>query len=180
MAFRYWLALHPDLKKPIGGVKQMHRLAESLLRINRDAYIVQDDATFHPSWFTSDVKTIDLKSWNDLELHPEVDRVIVPETFISIIPRYAISIPKIIFNQNSSYTFGLIKSQKLISPSSVANVYASDLVESVFCVSSYDRHFLINGLGLPPSKVHLIVNAIETDLFKPSKIKSKSYICLEK
>ena len=49
MAFRYWLALHPDLPKPIGGVKQMHRLAESLLKIGREAYIVQDDAAFHPS-----------------------------------------------------------------------------------------------------------------------------------
>ena len=27
---RYWLALHPDVKGPIGGVKQMHRLAEGL------------------------------------------------------------------------------------------------------------------------------------------------------
>ena len=26
---RYWLALHRNIKKPIGGVKQMHRLAET-------------------------------------------------------------------------------------------------------------------------------------------------------
>ena len=28
----YWLALHPDVVRPIGGVKQMHRLAEALVR----------------------------------------------------------------------------------------------------------------------------------------------------
>ena len=176
MGFRYWLVLHPDLKKPIGGVKQMHRLAESLLKINRDAYIVQDDASFHPSWFRSEVKTIDLKSWQQLELNPDIDRVILPETFLTVLQSYAPSIPKIIFNQNSSYTFGLLNSQSPISPSRVAKVYNSDIVSSVFCVSSYDRNFLINGLGLPAAKVHLIVNAIETEMFKPSKIKKKQII----
>ena len=176
MGYRYWLALHPDLQKPIGGVKQMHRLAESLLKINREAYIIQDDASFHPSWFTSDVKTIDLKSWQDLKLNHELDRVVVPETFIGVLSRYASSVPKIIFNQNASYTFGLTKSHKLMPPHSVAKIYSSNLVDSVFCVSSYDYHFLTNGLGLPPSKVNLIVNAIETDLFNPAKIKKKQII----
>ena len=78
----------------------MHRLAESLLKINREAYIVQDDAAFHPSWFKSAVQTIDLKSWRELTLNPEVDRVILPETFITVLHRYAKYVPKIIFNQN--------------------------------------------------------------------------------
>ena len=67
MGFRYWHS-HPDLKKPIGGVKQIHRLAESLLKIHHDAYIVQDDASFHPSWFRSEVKTIDSSLGNNLNL----------------------------------------------------------------------------------------------------------------
>ena len=151
MAFRYWLALHPDLPKPIGGVKQMHRLAESLLKIGREAYIVQDDAR-HPSWFESNVNTIDLKSWNKLELSPHNDRVILPETFIPVLSSYAPLVPKVIFNQNSSYTFGLNNAQKLISQKYVAQVYSSPLIDSVLCVSKYDRHFLINGLGSLPQK----------------------------
>ena len=34
---RYWLALHPDIRKPIGGVKQMHRFAEALSACGRQA-----------------------------------------------------------------------------------------------------------------------------------------------
>ena len=176
MAFRYWLALHPDLPKPIGGVKQMHRLAESLSNIGREAHIVQDDASFHPGWFKSNVNTIDLKSWKRLDLSPDYDRVILPETFIPVLSSYAPSVPKIIFNQNSSYTFGLEQAQNLISPKYVTQVYSSDLIDSVLCVSKYDRHFLVNGLGVPSAKVSLIVNAIETDLFGPSKIKKKQII----
>lgn len=154
----------------------MHRLAESLGKHGREAYIIQDDASFHPSWFHSDVKTIDFKSWKNLDLNPKIDRVIVPETFIPVFSQYSSSVPVIIFNQNSSYTFGLDSAQKLISPKYVAQIYASDLVDSVFCVSTYDRHFLVNGLGLSPNKVSLIVNAIETNLFRPSKIKKKQII----
>ena len=34
---RYWLALHPDIRKPIGGAKQMHRFAEALMHCGREA-----------------------------------------------------------------------------------------------------------------------------------------------
>ena len=47
---RYWLALHPDIGKPIGGVKQMHRLAELYLRVD-EATIIQEKDDFHPGWF---------------------------------------------------------------------------------------------------------------------------------
>ena len=53
--YRYWLALHPDIRRPIGGVKQMHRLAEALNHHGRDARIIQDNASFHPEWFSSNV-----------------------------------------------------------------------------------------------------------------------------
>ena len=55
--YRYWLALHPDIPRPIGGVKQMHRFAEALNYLGRDVKIVQDKASFHPGWF-SNVLTI--------------------------------------------------------------------------------------------------------------------------
>ena len=31
---RYWLALHPDIGKPIGGVKQMHDSLKLYLRVD--------------------------------------------------------------------------------------------------------------------------------------------------
>ena len=63
--YRYWLAL-PDIPRPIGGVKQMHRLAEALNNHGREATIIQDDAKFHPGWFESNVNTISLAEFSNL------------------------------------------------------------------------------------------------------------------
>ena len=60
---RYWLAIHPDISKPIGGVKQMHRFAEALVLCGRQATLIQEQADFHPGWFESQVDTISLASW---------------------------------------------------------------------------------------------------------------------
>ena len=56
--YRYWLALHPDIRRPIGGVKQVHRLAEALTHLGREARIIQDNSEFHPGWFKSTVLTV--------------------------------------------------------------------------------------------------------------------------
>ena len=81
--FRYWLALHPDVARPIGGVKQMHRLAEALARCGREATIIQESADFHPGWFSSQVETISLKNWvRRKDLSPASDLVVLPETFV--------------------------------------------------------------------------------------------------
>ena len=42
---RYWLSLHPDIKRPIGGVKQMHRLAEAIQCCGHEAFLIQESAT---------------------------------------------------------------------------------------------------------------------------------------
>ena len=71
LPYRYWLALHPDIRRPIGGVKQVHRLAEALNYFGRKATIIQEDASFHPGWFKSNVSTIshsDLGSTTKLDL----------------------------------------------------------------------------------------------------------------
>ena len=56
MVFHYWLALHPDIQKPIGGAKQIHRLAEAITNNGRCATIIQSNPDFHPGWFNSDVQ----------------------------------------------------------------------------------------------------------------------------
>ena len=63
--YRYWLALHPDIRRPIGGVKQVHRLAEALTHLGRESRIIQDNAEFHPGWF----KTTHLQSANQNSIH---------------------------------------------------------------------------------------------------------------
>ena len=63
----------------------------------------------YPDWFESNVSTISRDDFfSSVNLKPSVDRIIFPETYVPIIdsivdPR----IPRIIFNQNGFYTFGL-------------------------------------------------------------------------
>ena len=66
----YWIELYPDVKSPIGGVKQAHRLAEAFIAIDRKAVIVQQDSSFHPGWFSSHVDTISYTDWAKLRLDP--------------------------------------------------------------------------------------------------------------
>ena len=163
---RYWLALHPDVNRPIGGVKQMHRLAEALTRSGREATIIQDSADFHPGWFASQVQTIAFKKWvRSSDLVPERDLVVLPETFVPMFDQYAPSLPKIIFNQNGAYSFGIQSSVSWPDPSSVLRTYHRPNLLQVLCVSKHDEQLLNKGFGLCSSLVSRLINPIEIDLF---------------
>ena len=165
--FRYWLALHPDVARPIGGVKQMHRLAEALARCGREATIIQESADFHPGWFSSHVETISLKSWvRRKDLSPDSDLVVLPETFVRAFDQYASTLPKVIFNQNGAYSFGKSSSNSWPDPSSVLRVYHSPKLLQVLCVSEHDERLLTKGFGLGSSLVSRLKNPIETGLFR--------------
>lgn len=170
----YWFALHPDINRPIGGVKQIHRVAEAIVKSGRKAILIQDDPDFHPSWFSSNVDTISRICWRQLSgLNPLYNSVVLPETFIAALPTYSKSLPKIIFNQNAAYTFGLDTGSSPFNPRTVLDLYASNQLSHVMCVSRHDYQLLTSGLGLSDSKVSLIINGLETSLFKPSKYKKR-------
>lgn len=165
---RYWFALHPDVPRPIGGVKQVHRLAETLGRLGRQATIVQEDAGFHPGWFRSKVATTSREEFlRRGDLDPERDVVVLPETFLPLLERYRPGLPKLIFNQNGSYSFGLGNRRGFPEPKRVLELYRHPDVRAVLCVSEHDRRLLASGLAADPSRVHRLVCAIETDLFRP-------------
>ena len=177
----YWLALHPDVVRPIGGVKQMHRLAEALVRCGRQATIIQDSADFHPGWFCSQVETISLKDWvrrNDLV--PSRDLVVIPETFVRSFDQYAFHLPKVVFNQNGAYSFGKSSSNLWPDPSSVLRLYHNPKLLQVLCVSEHDELLLSKGFGLGSSLVSRLTNPIETDLFRPFHKTKTDCVCLAK
>ena len=164
---RYWLALHPDLDRPIGGVKQMHRFAEALTACGRQATLIQERAGFHPGWFSSEVQTIGLKQWKKRnDLNPARDCVVLPETFLNGFERYAPGLPKLIFNQNGAYTFGSGKKDAL-APAEVLRLYRHPELLQVLCVSQHDQGLLARGLALGAARVSRLVNPIETDRFRP-------------
>ncbi|WP_254987813.1 glycosyltransferase [Cyanobium sp. ATX 6E8] len=170
---RYWLALHPDLERPIGGVKQMHRFAEALTACGRQATVIQEQAGFHPGWFRSAVATIGLKQWRQqawrsaVELSPERDVVVLPETFLNVFERYAPGLPKLIFNQNGAYSFGTGKPKDAPDPAEVLRLYRHPELLHVLCVSEHDERLLAQGFGLGRERVSRLVNAIEPELFRP-------------
>ena len=165
---RYWLSLHPDIKRPIGGVKQMHRLAEAIQRCGHEAILIQESATFHPGWFQSSVKTISLNEWKrlrDSKLDSKKNVLIIPETFLNALSSYSANLPVVIFNQNGSYSFGLPGSKVFTRPEFVINKYHSSNIAHVLCVSRYDHDLLVNDFSLGSENVSCIRNGIENHCF---------------
>ena len=158
----FWIVLFPDLDFPSGGVLQLHRFAEILCSLRCKVHIVQENSDFHPSWFTSSTPTISSAEWNFGEhLEPNLDVIVLPETYVHLIHKFKPSIRKIIFNQNTSYTFGLPASNGIYKPYKILDYYCHPDVIAVCCVSHYDRQVLINAYGLPSEKVFIITNAVD-------------------
>jgi glycosyltransferase involved in cell wall biosynthesis len=166
--FRYWLALHPDLERPIGGVKQMHRLAEALGACGREATILQDKANFHPGWFASSVHTQAVADWHTRpDLTADRDVVVLPETFLPALEHYGPGLPKVVFNQNGAYSFGTDPNQLRQSPTEVLQRYRHPELVHVLCVSEHDEQLLSRGFGLGAARVSRLLNPIESALFRP-------------
>ena len=159
---RFWIIAYPDLIKPIGGIKQLHRISEILSSLGFSSYLIQDSISFHPSWFSSNVKTISKDEFfNNVTLDPLFDVLILPETYVPIVHTIVdVSIPRIIFNQNSSYTFG-IKASHFYKPSVISSLYSLPSIKQVWCVSHQDRRFLMRSFSLSPDRVRLITNALD-------------------
>ena len=171
---RYWFALHPDLTRPIGGVKQVHRLAETLISLGREATLIQEDPAFHPGWFESRVPAVAQKTlFASAGLDAERDVVVLPETFLPHLPSYLPGIPKLIFNQNGSYTFNLGNAERFLDPAKVLRLYRHPDVRAVLCVSEHDRQLLAAGIAPSSDRVHRVVNAVETDRFRPAGAKQR-------
>ena len=170
----FWFHLYPDINKPIGGVKQIHRSAEIIQSLGHRSFLVQDDPNFHPGWFESKVQTISRREWSSLELDPSSNIAVFAETFILALANLRRGLPVIVFNQNFAYSFGL-QGQKQFDPNAVLQIYKSDFVRQVWCVSDYDRNSLVN-IGINASKVFKISNCIDVLPFPMGCQKSRQ-IC---
>ena len=174
MTYHYWIPVQPDNKRPIGGVKQIHRLAEAIDASGRKATIIQIDEDFHPGWFSSTVSTISAEKWRSLfyRLNPEKNIIILPETYAKIFHTIAPNLPLIIFNQNSSYTYGT-KPNTYVDPTDIQNVYKSKRVKQILCVSKYDELFFIKTLRIPSNKVSRVINSININPLPSRQLKTK-------
>ncbi len=159
--WRFWILVFPDVPRPIGGVKQMHRLGEVIQACGHEVVLVQENAEFHPGWFCSELPTIDRKSWfEQSDLLPDRDVLILAETFLPLLSNLRPGLPKIIFNQNGAYSFG-VSGKSFPTPADVLDLYGHPDLRQVWCVSEHDRSLLCLGLGLPTERVKLLVNGLE-------------------
>ena len=159
---RFWFLAYPDIPKPVGGIKQIHRVAELLESLGFQSCLVQQNANFHPQWFKSSVRTVDLDRWQKIqnELQSNLDYIVIAETFLPIIESLPPSIPVIVFNQNSSYTFGLSNSSHFNVEKTI-KLYGHDSIAQVWCVSEYDRRFLSGSINISSDKLFLLKNPVE-------------------
>ena len=91
--------------------------------------------------------------------------IILPETYVHRIKDFNASIPKIIFNQNTSYTFGLPATKNLFRVEKIIEYYSRPDIAFVLCVSSFDRDFLVQALHIPFERVHIIPNYVAKSKF---------------
>ncbi|MDC3044240.1 hypothetical protein OA163_00755 [bacterium] len=174
---RFWFLAYPDLNKAVGGIKQIHRVAEIIDELGFFACIVQEKADFRPHWFESHVNTISRSDWfKKTDFDPQIDIVVLAETFVPLVPSLLPGIPKIVFNQNASYTFGL-PSKTVYKPSAIQAIYHHQDVLQVWCVSRTDHNFMVRGLDLPVSKVYRVINAIDFEHSPIKPLQKKHQIC---
>ena len=162
---RFFFLLGKDVSRPIGGVMQIYRLANTLAILGYESTIIQASEDFLPGWFdiTASFKRISLASYKSYTFSKATDYLVIPETFV---PHY-FSLPgihKVIFNQNAGYTFGETLD---INPQHVQRVYTDSLLSSVVCVSLADYNFLHSCMLVPRDRLFRLNNTIDTSLFSP-------------
>lgn len=102
----------PDLDRPIGGVKQLHRHVEHLVDLGWDAAIVTEAPSFRPSWFTSRAPSLSLAECQSRgDLDPEKCVLLLPETYMGVDLSHfhgldLSSLARVVFNQNAYYSYG--------------------------------------------------------------------------
>lgn len=162
--FRFWFILQQDVDRPVGGVKQIYTVASIISGLGYSVCIVQGTSDFRPSWFPAtelNFRTIGNQGFSFDKLNPLLDVVIIPETFLPLLPRLS-HLKVIIFNQNMHYLFG---ERINLDPSFVIRAYSSPNIIAVWTVSATDYSYALDLLPVPSYRIHRIVNAIDEKLF---------------
>jgi len=172
MTRRIRFVCYPDTDHPIGGVKQIYRQAEILKLNGIDAAVLQQNPDFQPSWFKTAATVVDINTYLADEPNAARDLIVLPETWLKNVPSYLPGIPKVIFNQNAFYTFGLEGSCE----SNTLELYRHPDIKGIVCVSEDNRRLLVEGCGIDNEHCHVVLNGIDSELFYAPSIKSKRIV----
>ena len=172
MSRRLLFVCYPDTNHPIGGVKQIYRQVELLHQAGLEAVVLQQEPGFRADWFSSTAPVLDVGSYVASGPSPAHDLIVLPETWLSQVPGYLAGIPKVIFNQNAFYTFGL---EGRCDADTLALYRHPDIV-AVVTVSDDSRALLVRGCGIAPERCHVVLNGIDPGLFHVPEIKVRRIV----
>ncbi len=168
--------LCPDHNGVSGGIKILYRHVDVLLKNSFSASILHQQPEFRCTWFANSTPVQYLP---DIKLDAQ-DFLIIPEVFgprifeLSQHPRIGRNIRKVIFNQNSYYTF-LGHNVDSVCQSGFATPYANkEEYIATIVVSKDSQHYL--EYVFPDIEIHRIHNAINADIFSYQEEK-KPQIC---
>ena len=172
MQHRLFFVCYPDTNATIGGVKQIYRQVELLRRAGLLAWVVHEQPKFRVDWFSSDAPVLDLGTVLALAPDPGRDLIVLPETWLRTLPSYLSPVPKVIFNQNAFYTFGLDGQ----CHADTLALYRHPDLKAVVTVSNDSRDLLVRGCGLSPDRCFVIRNGIDPALFYPPPVKVRRIV----
>ena len=173
--YRFWIHAYPDIDKPIGGVKQLYRLCECLVKLGYNASIVNLSDNFHPSWFSSSCPSLSLEMWKKFNFKYDIDIQVVPETYVPF-PVHVLKANSriIIFNQNFSYTLNSSYKNNVYSDSVAQSILAQYQHEKVVSIWTVSDDNLANIKFLFPDVPSFkIINSIDFDSHTSSFDKKK-------
>jgi len=171
-ARRLLFVCYPDTNHTIGGVKQIYRQVELLHQQGWDAQVLQEQPGFRPDWFESGAPVLDVASYVASGPSAERDLIVLPETWLTNVPSYLPGIPKVIFNQNAFYTFGL----EGRCEESTLELYQHADIKGVVTVSEDSHNLLVRGCGVPADRCHVVLNGIDPSLFHAPALKLRRIV----
>ncbi len=169
---RLLFVCYPDTNNPIGGVKQIYRQVELLNQAGKEAWVLQKEPGFRANWFESKAPVIDIESYLQKAPNARTDIIILPETWLTTMPQYFPGIPKVIFNQNAFYSFGLEGNCDF----NTLELYQHPDLKGVVTVSLDSKDLLVRGCGIAASKCHVLINGIDPNLFYMPNIKMRRIV----
>ena len=171
---RLLFVCYPDSNHPIGGVKQIYRQVELLHQQGNPAWVLHENPGFRVDWFASQAPGVDIASYLSWPPSADTDLLVLPETWLSNVPHYLPGIPKVIFNQNAFYTFGLDGQ----CDANTLDLYRHPDIVGVVTVSHDSRELLVRGCGLEPDLCHVVLNGIDPSLFYVPEVKLRQIVFL--
>ena len=136
--------------------------------------MLQEQPGFRADWFNSDAPVLDLASYKASSPSADNDLVVLPETWLANVPTYLPGIPKVIFNQNAFYSFGLSGT----CDHRTLDLYHHSDIQAVVTVSNDSRNLLVEGCGIPAERCFALINGIDRQLFHAPAVKHRRVVFL--